>query len=94
MFATGSRTLAHCERCGRRYRHKELHKEWSGFLVCPTCHDPKPAERSPRRLGSEAVMVKNARPDQDASTADAIIDPDADELSDLITFPQGLRSLE
>lgn len=44
-FASGKNAIAECDRCGQRYKLKELKKEviktkTYNLLVCPTCWDP------------------------------------------------------
>jgi len=33
--------LADCDRCGFTYFASELQKEWTGFMVCRVCHEPR-----------------------------------------------------
>ena len=63
-MASGYNTVNHCERCGFRYRFKELRKEWTGLLVCPTCFEKKHPQLTPRKATDNQV-VKGARSDQD-----------------------------
>jgi hypothetical protein len=44
-FASGKRAIAECDRCGQRYKLKELRKltiktKNVNILVCPTCWEP------------------------------------------------------
>ncbi len=44
-FASGKNSIAECDRCGQRYKLKELKKEVKktktyNLLVCPSCWDP------------------------------------------------------
>jgi hypothetical protein len=44
-FASGKHAIAECDRCGQRYKLKELKKQvlktkTYNLLVCPTCWDP------------------------------------------------------
>ena len=44
-FASGKHAIAECDRCGQRYKLKELKKQVLktkvyNLLVCPTCWDP------------------------------------------------------
>jgi len=44
-FASGKRAIAECDRCGQRYKLKQLKKEIIklkeyNLLVCPECWDP------------------------------------------------------
>lgn len=45
MFASGKNSIAECDRCGQRFKLKELKKEVKktklyNLLVCPQCWDP------------------------------------------------------
>jgi hypothetical protein len=62
--------LAWCMRCGFRYHASELIKEWTGFLVCSPCLDPRhpqdlirgiretppPKDQSPRNDGPSTLI--------------------------------------
>lgn len=52
-----------CDRCAFKFRLATLRKEWTGFMVCQPCYDPRPAELDPPRIGPEGLPVPNARPD-------------------------------
>lgn len=44
-FASGKRSIAECDRCGQRYKLKELKEliirtKNTNILVCPTCWEP------------------------------------------------------
>ena len=30
-----------CDRCGFQYKNYELHKEWTGYIVCDPCWEPR-----------------------------------------------------
>lgn len=30
-----------CDRCGFKFKDDELQKEWTGFMVCSTCIEPR-----------------------------------------------------
>lgn len=30
-----------CDRCGFKYKHYQLRKEWTGFMVCDSCWEPR-----------------------------------------------------
>jgi hypothetical protein len=68
-FATGKRAIAECDRCGQRYKLKELKKltiktKLTNILVCPTCYDP---DHPQLQLGMYPVddpqAIRNPRPD-------------------------------
>jgi hypothetical protein len=50
-----------CDRCGFRVE-RPLRREWTNLLVCGPCFDPKPADRTPPRIGPEGLPRKNPRP--------------------------------
>jgi hypothetical protein len=52
-----------CDRCGFKFRHNQLRKEWTGNLVCRPCWDPRPADTKPPKVGPEGLPVRDARPE-------------------------------
>ena len=69
-FASGKRAIAECDRCGQRYKLKQLKKEIIklkeyNLLVCPECWDP---DQPQLQLGMFPVddpqAVRNPRHDQ------------------------------
>ncbi len=30
-----------CDRCGFKFKGEELQKEWTGYMVCSTCYEPR-----------------------------------------------------
>ena len=68
-FASGKRAIAECDRCGQRYKLKELKKltiktKLTNILVCPTCFDP---DHPQLQLGMYPVndpqALRDPRPD-------------------------------
>jgi hypothetical protein len=68
-FSSGKFAIAECDRCGQRYKLKELKKlvvkqQIKNILVCPSCWDPDQPQLS---LGMYPVddpqAVRNPRPD-------------------------------
>ena len=68
-YASGKKALANCDRCGFRYKLKELKAIFlkgqpTNILVCPTCHEP---DHPQNRLGMYPVddpqALRNPRPD-------------------------------
>ena len=57
------RSWAICDRCGFKIRHSRLKKEWTGWMVCKPCFDPRPADTKPPRLKPEGVPIRDARPE-------------------------------
>jgi len=69
-FASGRHSIAECDRCGQRYKLKQLKKEIIklkeyNLLVCPECWDP---DQPQLQLGMFPVddpqAVRNPRHDQ------------------------------
>jgi hypothetical protein len=69
-FASGKNSIAECDRCGQRYKLKQLKKEiiklkTFNLLVCPECWDP---DHPQLQLGMYPVddpqAVRNPRHDQ------------------------------
>ncbi len=64
-MSTGYRLGDHnalCDRCQRKFFGSQLRKEWTGFLVCESCYDP----RHPQEYLSghpDKQSVEDARPD-------------------------------
>jgi hypothetical protein len=68
-YASGKYSIAECDRCGQRYKLKELKKEviktkLFNIKVCPTCWDPDQPQLS---LGlypvNDPQAVREPRPD-------------------------------
>lgn len=52
-----------CDRCGFKFRHSALKKEWTGLLVCRKDWDPRPPETKPFQVKPEGVPIRDARPE-------------------------------
>ncbi len=52
-----------CDRCGFKYRHRQLRKEWTNLLVCSPCFDPRPADTRPPSIRPEGLPIRDARPE-------------------------------
>jgi hypothetical protein len=68
-FASGKWAIAECDRCGQRYKLKELRRlviktKTTNILTCPTCWDP---DQPQLQLGMYPVddpqALRNPRPD-------------------------------
>jgi hypothetical protein len=62
-YAQGKHTLGICDRCGQQYKLNTLRKEWTGFKVCIECYEAKHPQLLPKRNISDAIAVRDARPD-------------------------------
>lgn len=63
-YAQGKHALGICDRCGQQYKLNTLKKEWTGFKVCFECYEPKHPQLFVKRDISDAIAIRDARPDQ------------------------------
>jgi len=79
-FASGKNSIAECDRCGQRYKLKQLKKEiiklkTYNLMVCPECWDP---DHPQLQLGMFPVddpqAVRNPRHDQTYVTSGTNVD--------------------
>ena len=45
--------LADCDRCGFTFFASQLRKEWQGFMVCQSCHEPRHPQDTIRAARAE-----------------------------------------
>lgn len=68
-FAAGQRAIAECDRCGQRYKLKQLRElvirtKKTNILVCPTCWEPDhPQNMQGMYPVEDPQALKNPRPD-------------------------------
>lgn len=68
-FAAGQRAIAECDRCGQRYKLKQLREliirtKKTNILVCPTCWEPDhPQNMQGMYPIEDPQALKNPRPD-------------------------------
>ncbi len=63
VFASGKHAWGISDRSGRRYRLREMKKEWTGALVGPDEYEPKHPQLYPIRVGPDPQALRNARPE-------------------------------
>lgn len=63
-FASGKNAWGVSDRSGRRYRLREMKREWNGLLVGPDEFESKHPQLNPRRRVRDPQALKNARPDR------------------------------
>lgn len=61
-YATGIYALAICDRCGQQQRYLDMQKEWTGFLVCTECFEPKHPQLEPITTPSDPQALYQPRP--------------------------------
>jgi len=64
-YAVGKFALAHCDRCGFRYKLLELKKEWNGLKVCKECFEIKHPQLEPVPAVIDPEALYEPRPDND-----------------------------
>ena len=64
-FASGKNAWGISDRSGRRYRLREMKKEWTGALVGPDEFEPKHPQLYPPKVGPDPQALRNPRPEQD-----------------------------
>jgi hypothetical protein len=68
-YVKGEYALGLCDKCGLRYKHKELKTEFNngsqtGFLVCPECWSTDHPQNFVNRVDTnDPQTIRNARPD-------------------------------
>lgn len=63
-FAVGKNSYAISDRSGLRYRYKDMRREWNGLLVGKDEYEPKHPQLEPYSRVSDAIGLKDARPDR------------------------------
>jgi len=63
-YASGNKAWGISDRSGRRYRLRDMKKEWTGALVGPDEFDPKHPQLYPIKVGPDPQALRNPRPDQ------------------------------
>jgi|TARA_B110000908_G_C10250667_1_gene451828 hypothetical protein len=63
VFASGNKAWGISDRSGRRYRLRDMKKEWTGALVGPDEYEPKHPQLFPIRTGPDPQALRNARPE-------------------------------
>jgi hypothetical protein len=97
-YSSGKFSIAECDRCGQRYKLKELRKlivkqQVKNIKVCPTCWDPDQPQLS---LGMYPVddpqAVREPRPDVSytvSGTSGLQINGTNDNTEEGVGFPEG-----
>lgn len=63
-YASGSKAWGISDRSGRRYRLREMRKEWTGALVGPDEYEPKQPQLFPPKAYPDPQALRNPRPEQ------------------------------
>ncbi len=65
-----------CDRCGFKFRLRQLRKEWTGLMVCSKDWDERPEEMTPPSVKVEGAPLPNARPDNQIYTPNLTTEAD------------------
>tara|TARA_Y100000004_G_C8861918_1_gene389449 strand:+ start:192 stop:977 length:786 start_codon:yes stop_codon:yes gene_type:complete len=71
-FASGKKAWGISDRSGRRYRLREMKREWNGLLVGPDEFEPKHPQLFPINVGQDPQALHNARPETNLSEQRAV----------------------
>ena len=63
-YASGSKAWGISDRSGRRYRLREMRKEWTGALVGPDEYESKQPQLLPHKAYPDPQALRNPRPEQ------------------------------
>jgi len=64
-YASGKFAYALCDRCGFRYKYKDLRKEWNGAKTCRSCYEEKHPQLETTRNVIDPEALYEARPNTD-----------------------------
>lgn len=62
-YASGKHAWGISDRSGRRYRLREMKKEWTGALVGPDEFEQKHPQLYPPKVGPDPQALRNPRPE-------------------------------
>lgn len=62
-YASGKHAWGISDRSGRRYRLRDMKKEWTGALVGPDEYEPKHPQLYPPKVGPDPQALRNPRPE-------------------------------
>tara|TARA_R110000796_G_scaffold249962_1_gene378333 strand:+ start:514 stop:882 length:369 start_codon:yes stop_codon:yes gene_type:complete len=67
-YASGTHSLARCDRCGFVYGYLELKKEWNNLRVCHECFEPKHPQLDPISHRVDPEALRDPRPTEPTPT--------------------------
>lgn len=72
-FSSGKNAWGISDRSGRRYRLREMKKEWTGSLVGPDEYESKHPQLFPPRISPDPQALQNARPDRKEPAVEVLL---------------------
>jgi hypothetical protein len=91
QFSQGKYSFGICDRCGDKTPYKDLREEWTGFMVCKPCWDPKTKLEFPTNFPTDPESLRNPRPDADIESGYGIVQTD---MSIGAAFSGGILKIE
>lgn len=61
-YAIGTHSVSICDRCGQQYPYLSMQKEWTGFIVCQECYEPKHPQLEPITTPVDPQALYEPRP--------------------------------
>ncbi len=77
-YASGKFAYALCDRCGFRYKYKDLRKEWNGAKTCRSCYEEKHPQLETTRNVIDPEALYEARPNTDREVGNGRISTNND----------------
>ena len=77
-YASGKFAYALCDRCGFRYKYKDLRKEWNGAKTCRSCYEEKHPQLETTRNVTDPEALYEARPNTDKEVGNGRISTNND----------------
>ena len=77
-YASGKFAYALCDRCGFRYKYKDLRKEWNGAKTCRSCYEEKHPQLETTRNVTDPEALYEARPNTDREVGNGRISTNND----------------
>jgi len=72
-YASGNKAWGISDRSGKRYRLREMKKEWTGALVGPDEFEEKHPQLYPPRVGPDPQALRDPRPDRTEPASEVLL---------------------
>ncbi len=76
-FASGKNSYGISDRCGQRYKLRNMKREWNNLLVGRDEWEAKHPQLEPRRVEADPEALKDARPDRTEKEVTVLLKKDA-----------------
>mgnify|MGYP001392752703 CR=1 FL=1 len=85
-YASGKFAYGLCDRCGFKYKYKDLKKEWNGAKTCRSCYEEKHPQLETTRNIIDPEALYEARPDTDLEVGNGRVFTNKDVVGSTITM--------